>query len=165
MIDGWDTCCEIALRKMPQDLTDDKPTLVHVMAWCRQATSHYLSLCWLSSMSPYGVTRPQWLNAFWLCNRYNALAFCPVNDFRSTQKTPLDSTIRASCGGVLCEFKCSISLTLSWCRKYHVNSRKPKNWSPFSNAYFWITRIVFWFKFYWILFPDVQISIIQHWFR
>ena len=32
------------------------------MAWCRQATSHYLSLCWPRSMSPYGVTGPQWAN-------------------------------------------------------------------------------------------------------
>ena len=31
------------------------------MAWCRQATSHYLSQCWHRSMSPYGITRPQWL--------------------------------------------------------------------------------------------------------
>ena len=32
------------------------------MAWCRQATSHYQSHCWLSYMSPYGVTRLQWVN-------------------------------------------------------------------------------------------------------
>ena len=51
-----------ALRWMPQDLTDDKSTLVQVMAWCRQASSHYLSQCWLSSLSPYGVARPQWVN-------------------------------------------------------------------------------------------------------
>ena len=51
-----------ALRWMPRDLTDNKSTLVQVMAWCRQATSHYLSQCWPSSMSPYGVTRPQWVN-------------------------------------------------------------------------------------------------------
>ena len=51
-----------ALRWMPRDLTDDKSTLVQVMAWCRQATSHYLSQCWPSYMSPYGVTRPQWVN-------------------------------------------------------------------------------------------------------
>ena len=30
---------------MPEDLTDDKSTLVQVMAWCRQATSHYLKQC------------------------------------------------------------------------------------------------------------------------
>ena len=42
-------------------LTDDKSTLVQVMAWCHQATSHYLNQCWTRSMSPYGVTRPQWV--------------------------------------------------------------------------------------------------------
>ena len=45
-----------ALWWIPQDLTDDKSTLVQVMA-----TSHYLSQCWLSFLSPYGVTRPQWV--------------------------------------------------------------------------------------------------------
>ena len=48
---------------MPQDLIDDKSTLVQVMAWCRQATNHYLSQCWTRSLSPYGVTRPQWVNS------------------------------------------------------------------------------------------------------
>ena len=32
------------------------------MAWCRQATSHYLSQCWSRYWLPYGVTRPQWVN-------------------------------------------------------------------------------------------------------
>ena len=49
---------------MPRYLTDDKSTLVQVMTWCRQATNHYLSQCWPSSMSPYDVTRPQWVNGF-----------------------------------------------------------------------------------------------------
>ena len=47
---------------MPQDLSDDRSILVQIMAWCRQATSHYLSQCWLSSLLPYGVARPQWVN-------------------------------------------------------------------------------------------------------
>ena len=51
-----------ALQWMRQNITDDKSTLVQVMAWCRQATSHYLSQCWLRSLSPYGITRPQWVN-------------------------------------------------------------------------------------------------------
>ena len=29
------------------------------MAWCCQATSHYLNQCWPRSPTPYGVTRPQ----------------------------------------------------------------------------------------------------------
>ena len=59
---GWGISYEIALRWMPMDLTDDKSTLVQVMAWCRQATSHYLSQCWPRSLSPNGVTRSQWVN-------------------------------------------------------------------------------------------------------
>ena len=43
-------------------LTDYKSTLVQVMAWCRQAASHYLSQCWPSSMLPHGIARPQWVN-------------------------------------------------------------------------------------------------------
>ena len=62
MTDGWGISCKIAFRWMPMDLTDDKSRLVQVMAWCPQATSHYLSQCWPSSMSPYGITRPEWVN-------------------------------------------------------------------------------------------------------
>ena len=56
------------------------------MAWCHQATSHYLNQCWPRSMSPYGVTRPQWVHTRDLkkytckitytscrCQRFNAL--------------------------------------------------------------------------------------------
>ena len=35
-------------------------TLVQVMACRHQATSHYLRQSWHRSMSPYGITRPQW---------------------------------------------------------------------------------------------------------
>ena len=62
VIDGWSISCEIALIWMSLDFTDDQSTLVQVMAWCRQATSHYLSQCWPRSLPPYGVTRPQWVN-------------------------------------------------------------------------------------------------------
>ena len=47
------------IRWMPQGLTDDESTLGQVMAWCRQATSHYLSQCWPSYLLPY----PQWTKA------------------------------------------------------------------------------------------------------
>ena len=63
---AWGISYEIALRWMPLDLTDDKSTLVQVMAWCRQATSHYLNQCWPRSMSPNGVTRPQWIKLCWV---------------------------------------------------------------------------------------------------
>ena len=59
VIDGWGISCEITLRLMPLDLTDDTSTLDHVMAWCRQTSSPYLSQCWPRSISSYSVTRPQ----------------------------------------------------------------------------------------------------------
>ena len=62
LIDGWSISCKIVLKWMPMDHTDGKSTLVQVMAWCRQATSHYLSQCWPRSLLPFGVTRPQWVN-------------------------------------------------------------------------------------------------------
>ena len=49
------TSCEIALRWMPQNTFDGKSILVQVMAWCHQATSHYLSWYWPRCMSPYVV--------------------------------------------------------------------------------------------------------------
>ena len=50
LIDASSTSCEIALSEMPQSPVDIMSTLVQVMAWCRQATSHYLNQCWPSSM-------------------------------------------------------------------------------------------------------------------
>ena len=64
VIDDWGTSCEVALGWMLLDLTDDKSTLVQVMAWCRQATSHYLSQGWPRIMLLYGITRPQWVNSW-----------------------------------------------------------------------------------------------------
>ena len=57
--DNLSNSSEIAIRGMPHNPTNDNLTLVQVMAWCRQATSHYLSSCWPICMSSYGITRPQ----------------------------------------------------------------------------------------------------------
>ena len=72
-IDGWWLSCEIALIWMSFVFTDDQSTLVHVMAWCRQATSHYVSQCWPGSLYPYGVTGPQWVKLIhWPLRHVNA---------------------------------------------------------------------------------------------
>ena len=52
---------EVVHRWLLQDFTDDKSTPVQVVAWCRQTASPYLSRCCPRSLSPYGVTRPQWV--------------------------------------------------------------------------------------------------------
>ena len=54
---------------MPWNTFDDKSTLLQVMAWCLQATSHYQTQCWPWSMSPYGITRLQWVDG---CQEKNA---------------------------------------------------------------------------------------------
>ena len=61
VIVGFGVSCEIALLLISLDFTDDESILVHVMAWCRQAPSHYLRQCWPRYLSSYGVTRPQWV--------------------------------------------------------------------------------------------------------
>ena len=63
----------VALLWMSLDFTDDQSTLVQVMAWCRQAPSHYLSQCWPSrarSPTPYVVTRPQWIKLLGNSNQW-----------------------------------------------------------------------------------------------
>ena len=55
------TSCEIGLRWVPHNTLDDKSALGHVMAWCCQAPSHYLSQSWPRSVSPYGLSKPQWV--------------------------------------------------------------------------------------------------------
>ena len=44
-----------------QNLMDENSTLDQIMAWFCQAMNDYLSQCWPRSVSPYGVTRPQWV--------------------------------------------------------------------------------------------------------
>ena len=53
---------EVAPRHMPRNLTDEKSTLVQVMAWYRKGTSHYQGQCGPRSMLPYSFTRPQCVN-------------------------------------------------------------------------------------------------------
>ena len=61
MIEGWGISSEIALRWLSLDPADGKSTLVQVMAWCHQASSHYLSQCWPRFLLPYHTTRQQWV--------------------------------------------------------------------------------------------------------
>ena len=67
-----DTRCEIALGWIPQNLTDDKSTLVHVLAWCHQATVQWPSQCLPIHMSPNGVIMSQCGNGSadlsWACD-------------------------------------------------------------------------------------------------
>ena len=52
---------EIAFRWLPQNLTNESSTLAQVIAWCRQATSHYMSQSWPICKLLYDVSRPHWV--------------------------------------------------------------------------------------------------------
>ena len=54
--------CKVIIIWMSQNSIDDKSTLIQVMAWCRQAASHYLNQRWPSSLTSYCVTSPHWGN-------------------------------------------------------------------------------------------------------
>ena len=83
LIDIFKSSYANVLRWMPQNLTDDKSTLVQVMAWCRQAASHYLNQCWPRYSTPYGVTRPQWVNRPIILNQWPFYCFLSKNNFIS----------------------------------------------------------------------------------
>ena len=61
-----------------QDI-DNKSRLDQVMAWCRQATSHYLIQEWSGSVTPYDMTWQHWVNP--LRQRQNGRHF-PNNIFK-----------------------------------------------------------------------------------
>ena len=53
--------------------------MVQAMAWCRLATSHYMSQCLPRSLAPYGVTRPQWVNLDIANHLLHVVWICPGN--------------------------------------------------------------------------------------
>ena len=81
---GWYLCMlyENAIKWMPRGFTDDKSTLVQVMAWSCQATIHSLSQCGPSSMSAYDITRQQCWVTFWLVHfpRNFVLCISPIEN-------------------------------------------------------------------------------------
>ena len=60
------------------------PKWIWIMAWCCQAISHFLNQCWLSSITQYAITRPQWFNILrpvkktlsMTCNKHLHTYFC-----------------------------------------------------------------------------------------
>ena len=92
MVESRGIKCEIALRWKSLDLTDDKSTLVQVMAWRRQATSHNLNQCRLRYRAPYGVTRPQCVNVI------------DVNEFMDFPKRLLDYNHQNAMSTLFCVY-------------------------------------------------------------
>ena len=73
-------------------------------AWCHQATSHYLSKCWPRSMSPYGVTRPQWVKGLQNANMF-------WTDFESRTHTGLPEVSCSVWEQIIPCWKCKMTCT------------------------------------------------------
>ena len=84
MTDGYYISSELALRWTSLVLSDNKSTLVQVMAW-------YLNQCWRRSLPPNGVTRPQWVKHTSVLNTVNILCDsalrCILRDFIDDMST------------------------------------------------------------------------------
>ena len=129
VIDGWGIVCEITLRWLSSDLTDDKQTVVQVMDWCHQATSHYLSQCWPSSLSSYGITGPQWVNWWSVSHYYFIIITVASNEYQDILihqllKCLCTSFFRLSTekSSKLCLLACYAG---NWWLVYHTNGHVP----------------------------------------
>ena len=103
----------------PNHHTNDKSTLVGVMTWDRRVTGHYLIHSIPSLMSPYGVTRPHWVNwladiipygpwnlmnsritLWWRHNDHNSVSECLLNRlFRRRSKKTSKLRVTGLCVG------------------------------------------------------------------
>ena len=55
---------QISLKCIPEGSIGNMLALVQTMCGAKQVTSHYPNQCWPSSVMPYDVTRPQWVNHY-----------------------------------------------------------------------------------------------------
>ena len=90
------------------------------MAWCRQATSHYLNQCWPRSLPPFGVTRPQWVN-------WNIRKKFQWNSNRNSNLFIEENALE----NVVCE----MASILSWPRCVNICQYSYLPWSAYRTSY------------------------------
>ena len=154
---------KISLKFVPKGLNGNKSELVQ--ACCLTALGHYLNQCWPTINEilwhPFQVSST-WILKIWIPKL--CLKFTHQNKMRSNQYLPGRN-----------EFKTK-SMSLPPTSQWHI---VPHHWlthwgrdkmvaifqTTFSNAFSWMKMFKFRLKFHWSLFPRVQLTIFQHWFR
>ena len=76
--------------------------MVHIPAWCHQATSHYLSQYWPRSVSPYEVTRQQCLINWWFTRHIQITVKCHYNACHYNANASLTRSILGSQTAPIC---------------------------------------------------------------
>ena len=82
------------------------------MAWCHQATSHYLGQCWPGSMPSYGITRPQWVNSIGLVQVYGILSALTMEIPQFCTWSLVISTVLHIITGIYFSFRIAFAQTL-----------------------------------------------------
>ena len=95
---GLRTSPEIAIKWIPHIL-NKKLALVYVMAWRRREIIYCLRQCWFRFISPYGVTRSQWVNTMWPRRQWLACLYSHIHLiwWHTTRLQPT----HGSCNGIV----------------------------------------------------------------
>ena len=111
-------------------------TLVQVMAWCHLAPSHNMSQWWPRYMTPYDITRQQWVNRSICCRHEQlekSLQCCPVITIDFLQNTPASSVQKRLIN----------SLTHPPTRlPTNTHNRQPHGSPPSCRAIYWVSFVV-----------------------
>ena len=169
--------CKISFGWILQDAIEDKSSLVQVMAWCHQATSHYLNQCWPSSMLPYDVSRGYHINECVNLSSNWSLNPTVIHLNSNLSWWCWFHTTETYCGGWYpSDLAPGHQQPLCWPRPEHNARHSPllTHWgrdkiaailqTTFSNAFSSLKIYDFCLIFHWSLFLRFQWTIFQHWF-
>ena len=108
MINFVNTSCAFLWNCTGMEANNLDLALVQVMAWWYQATSHYLRQCCYRSMSPNGVTKPQWLN----CSHTGQWSEIPIPRAHSMNRDFGMNKWWQPCSSVGCDY-----LSMTWIKR------------------------------------------------
>ena len=120
---------DVAIKWVSQDLTDDKSILGQVRAWCLMAPSPYLNQCWPRSMTPYGITRPQWVKSSSLLTHVDSCCSVSLISTYNRQGSSTLPLVETSRTANACTWLSSLTLMrkrTSGVRRRHIFSKWPR---------------------------------------
>ena len=90
--------------------------LIEAIVCCCQAASHYLNQCWPKSLTPYGLTWPQWINSLWpdisIISGKDGISLKFISKGWSSSASALINSLAP--GRLWCHFKTAIFNFLYW---------------------------------------------------
>ena len=163
---SMDTHCKIALRWIPQNLTNEKLTLVQENGLVPSGNVHpdlYLSQCSPRSMLPYVVIMPQCVNvSFYISQRDCARWMMPSFIWNDGFIVYLMTEDNVAFLGPLLGLLLVVSLHKNLCSTLTHLTVVAVAQTIFSAAFSWMTFFVFWLRFHWSLFLRVQLHAINN---